>query len=148
MTEKYFRVTLRQDAWQNHEAVLSSKEHGVLSKEEAAEAVLEQWKGRRNDIRLINVGSSGFDEADCDAEDVEEIDKENYEASLAAYAKPTAHPAMTLDEAKEQFDAAPSCATAAAYLQKLVTYNANDMISDDTLYSGIASVRVWLEQQG
>lgn len=144
---KYFRVTLRQDAWLYHEALLSSEQHSVTTKTEAANAVIDYWKGKRNDFSLIETDANGFDDAECNAGDVEEISKEQYEEAVGAH-EPTASPTLTLDEAKGQFEATPSGTTAAAYLRELVTYNADDMISDDTLYSGIANVRAWLEQQG
>jgi hypothetical protein len=96
MTEKFFRVLVRQDAYINHEALLSSKQHGVETAKEATLAAYDAWKGRRDDIVMTEHSTDGFDHADVEVDDTEEIDQAEYEAATGQHDDP----APTVDPAE------------------------------------------------
>jgi hypothetical protein len=76
---RFYRVVVRQDAWINHEGCVEAG-----SAEEAAEFALAAWKGRRAlDVPLRATGESeGFDEAICDPDDCEEIEREEFQSEI------------------------------------------------------------------
>jgi hypothetical protein len=147
MTDKFFRATIRQDAWIQHEALLSSKEHGVKTVEQAVHAMQDQWKGHRKDIKLIEESVPvAFDNADCEPDDIEEIDQEEYEAEIAM--RSAAPDPITLDWAKERFEACPTPKNAGTLLEVAKQYEADDMITDDTWLNIVGDVTEFLKNYG
>ena len=65
---KKFEVTLRQDAVINWVATVEA-----VNKEDAAAMVLAQWNGEENGVVLLRDGAYGYDNADCEEDDCEEI---------------------------------------------------------------------------
>lgn len=141
-----WRVTLRQDAWINHEAIVPKEE--AHTKADAARAVLDVWRGERSDIELKRVEANGFDHAECEADDVEALTAEDMEVyvnpDLIAPSTPT-HP-TTFAEAQQRFRAGPSKATAALYLEFAVKAEADDLIGDDEFLNALGELRDWLAQ--
>ena len=72
---KKFEVTLRQDAVINWVATVEAN-----SKDEAADMVLAQWNGEENGVELLRDGVYGYDNADCEEDDCEEIVDSEVEA--------------------------------------------------------------------
>lgn len=80
----FFRGHVLQDAWVLHDYVVEAD-----NPEEAAEAGIDQWKGRRDDIVLEAGEVQGFDHAEqCDPEEIEEITEEEYREALEPVEKP------------------------------------------------------------
>ena len=52
---------------------------------------------------------------------------------------------MTLDIARDAFEARPSAATASGYLREATGYWRDDMISDETYGSIVIAVAAWLD---
>jgi hypothetical protein len=82
----YFRIRVRQDAWINHDGVVEA-----ATAEEAAQLGEAAWKGDRPDILLSEDSSSGFDHAECDPEECEEISAEDFRQERALHAR---HPTL------------------------------------------------------
>lgn len=65
---KKFEVTLRQDAVITWVATVEAH-----SKEEAADLVLAHWDGEENGVVLEQGDTYGYDNAECEEDDCEEI---------------------------------------------------------------------------
>ena len=64
-----FSCTIRQDAWIFWNIAIEAD-----NAEEAAKKAREAW--RHGDANLVEEGHEGFDEADCEADDCEQIENE------------------------------------------------------------------------
>jgi hypothetical protein len=53
---------------------------------------------------------------------------------------------MTLDYAQERFMSHPSPGTAGDYLARLMEYESDGMIGDDTFHNGLAVIRDYLQR--
>lgn len=65
---KKFEVTLRQDAFINWVATVEAN-----SKEDAAALVRAAWQGKENGVVLEKDDVHGYDNAECEEDDCEEI---------------------------------------------------------------------------
>ena len=78
---RYFRTGVLQDAWIRHEGVVKGP---GMTPAEAVNAAYDQWKGRRDDIVLVEASTSGFDACEpISVEEIEEITREEYETQRA-----------------------------------------------------------------
>ncbi len=68
---KIYRCTVRQDAWIYKEIVLEAS-----NAQEASELALHRWK--QGEGEWTDHGAQGFDDADCEAEDCEELSNDEY----------------------------------------------------------------------
>jgi hypothetical protein len=74
----FFRTGILQDAWVEHTAVVEA-----ASAEEAQQMAYDQWKGWRDDVKLIVKITHGFDNAEpLDLAYIEEISEDEYKASI------------------------------------------------------------------
>lgn len=138
----YFRAHLNQDAWVHHGYVVEAD-----SAEEAKFAGIDQWKGRRNDVVLVDRGYDGHDHVDaCDIYDVEEITGEDYEAELAENkALAEYKPATTFTDAQADFERLKTPRAAETYMTLALQYQADDMIGDDTFLDAMSDIAEWLK---
>jgi hypothetical protein len=158
MNMAHFRVLLRQDAWINHEAVIEA-----VSKEEAIEFALDAWKGRRDDIKLVESGHDGFDHAEADPDEVEELTAEQLAECQSKASEdvqidvliPTVDAAVSIaspgsktrfEEARDTFIDARTHDAAAAYLKLARQYYGKDLINNVDFRNALGDIQTWLER--